>query len=431
MSAKSNVPLNVLLVEDSEDDAALVLRELSRAGYMPTAHRVDTAEGMTAALTEGDWDVVLCDYNLPQFSAIAAFRLLKETGLDLPFLIVSGTIRDESGVAFMRAGAQDYVMKGNLARLTPAIERELRDVVQRRSFRKQEIDNQQTRAAFDRYLHPKLARSFSEDPSLLHLGGEKREMTVMFADLRDFTAAAETMPPDAVAEMLNTYLDAMTEVIFDHDGLVDKFMGDGIMALWGTPLLDVDDAAALACRTALGMVSRFRSMQSTWQALGFRVSRIGVGINTGEMVIGNIGSQHHFDYTAVGDHVNLGARLETLNKLYGTQVLVSEYTKAQVEGLFRFRELDLVRVKGKQRPVRVFEVLEDGDLDFPCYAFDAALEHYRGQRWNEALAAFTELTEAFPQDGPTRVYVDRCRALLNTPPSSSWDGVFSLPIGGA
>lgn len=293
----------------------------------------------------------------------------------------------------------------------------------------EEREKRRVRDAFSLYLHPEVARMVSDNPALLHLGGEKRELTVMFTDIRGFTSISETFDPEALVEFLNEYLGAMTDIVFQHDGLLDKYIGDAIMALWGAPFPRPDHAAQ-ACRTALEMIGRLRVLQQDWLRRGLPPLEIGVGVNTGPMVVGNMGSTQRFNYTAMGDHVNLGSRLEGLNKFYGTRILLSEYTRAEIGDEFLLREIDAVRVKGKQQPVTIFELLAYANGDGSVYQFQAefaeALKAYKARQWDGALQRFSEFLGKHPDDGPAQIYQERCRLLMADPPPKDWDGVFVM-----
>lgn len=414
-------------MEDSEDDAELVVLALRAAGYDLVAERVESARAMRSALEAGEWDVVICDYNLPGFSGTAALRLLQESQLDLPFLLVSGTVPEDAAVATMKSGARDYVMKDNLARLGPAVERELHEAAERRERRRREEERQRLEELMALYLHPQVASMVAGSPDMLRLGGEKRECSVLFADLRGFTSVAEALEPEVLVDVLNDYLEAMTDIVFAYGGLLDKYMGDGIMALWGTPL-PMANHAEQACRAALDMVSKQQDLMGSWRERGLPPLQLGIGINSGPMVVGNLGSSRRFTYTALGDHVNLGSRVEQLNKAYGTRVLITEFTHRQLPPAFQVRLVDLVRVKGKQQAVQVFELLSSRNLEETGRAFrddfEQALTAYRGQQWEEAFRRFTALASKAPDDGPTRLYVERCLKLLSHPPGSEWDGVY-------
>jgi adenylate cyclase len=294
---------------------------------------------------------------------------------------------------------------------------------------KEEREKRRIRAAFSLYLHPEVARMVSENPALLRLGGEKKELTVIFTDIRGFTSISEMLDPEALVEFLNEYLGAMTDIVFAHGGLLDKYIGDAIMALWGTPL-PAPDHAASACRAALDMTARLQDLRQEWKTRGLPPLEIGVGINTGPMVVGNMGSSRRFNYTVMGDQVNLGSRLEGLNKFYGTRILLSESTRAQLGEEFLMREVDAVRVKGKRQPVVVFELLaragDSAELRSFVAEFEEALRAYKERRWEEAYLLFLQFAHAHPDDQPTQIYLERCRQLMASPAPADWDGVFEM-----
>ncbi len=290
----------------------------------------------------------------------------------------------------------------------------------------EEGEKRKIRDAFGLYLSPDLARLVSERPEMLALGGEKRELTVLFSDIRGFTTMSEQLEPEALVELLNEYFGKMTDVIFQQDGTLDKYIGDAIMAVWGAPVPQSDHAVR-ACRAALGMVSGLEALVADWRQRGLPDLDIGIGINTGPMVVGNMGSARRLSYTVIGDNVNLGSRLEGLNKMYGSHVIASEATVQAARGVLVVRELDLVRVKGKRLPVRIYEVLgivDDRERWAPLLRdFNTALAAYREQRWDDAVFAFAAVLEKYPEDGPAQLYIERCRDMLAAPPESDWDGV--------
>jgi adenylate cyclase len=290
----------------------------------------------------------------------------------------------------------------------------------------EEGEKRKIRDAFGLYLSPHLARLVSERPDMLALGGEKRELTVLFSDIRGFTTMSEQLDPEALVELLNEYFGRMTDVIFSQDGTLDKYIGDAIMAVWGAPVPQSDHALR-ACRAALGMVSGLAQLVAEWQRRGLPELDIGIGINTGPMVVGNMGSARRLSYTVIGDNVNLGSRLEGLNKMYGSHVIASEATLQAARGALVARELDLVRVKGKRLPVRIYEIL--GTIDERerwgglLHGFNTGLAAYREQRWDDAMFAFAAVLEKHPDDGPAQLYIERCRDMLAAPPEPDWDGV--------
>lgn len=223
----------------------------------------------------------------------------------------------------------------------------------------------------------------------------------------------------------------MTNIVFKYEGLLDKYIGDAIMAVFGAPL-DQPDHAERACRTALEMTAELGKLQKKWESEGRPVIRIGVGINTGDMVVGNMGSDMRFDYTVMGDSVNLGARLEGINKEYGTSIVISEYTYEKIKDKMFCRELDSVRVKGKHVPVKIYELICDinntGDArawaDF-MPSFNNGLNLYKKGMWDEAISSFHKAIEVRPADSVSGLYINRCNELKNSPPEN-WDGVFTM-----
>jgi adenylate cyclase len=287
------------------------------------------------------------------------------------------------------------------------------------------------RGALSQYLSPDVMHEVAANPEAVRLGGEKREMTVLFSDLRGFTSYSESIDPEELVHLLNQYLTEMTDVIFHHRGTVDKYMGDAIMAFWGAPRPQPDHAAQ-ACSTALNMMHELRKLNARWIEEGRAPLDIGVGINTGPMTVGNMGSEKRLDYTVMGDSVNLASRLEGLNKEYGTNIIISENTLQAVgRDAYVTRFLDLVVVKGRSEPVIVYEVMGlpgdiQGDQAKALAAYEAAHEAYRGRDWLAAAARFQEALQLMPNDGPAALYLERCEALMADPPPADWDGVYVM-----
>ncbi|MEJ5331072.1 MAG: adenylate/guanylate cyclase domain-containing protein [Desulfobaccales bacterium] len=283
------------------------------------------------------------------------------------------------------------------------------------------------RRMFSHYLSEAVIRHLLEHPERLKLGGERRRVTLFFSDLAGFTSLSEKLAPEDVVALLNDYLSRMTDIILAEEGVVDKFEGDAIMAMWGAPL-EQPDQAVRACRAALRQVAALHEVNAGLAARGLPPLRMRIGIHTGEAVVGNLGSHRRFDYTAVGDAVNLASRLEGLNKYYGTAILVSEDTAAALDGALEIMEVDQVAVKGRETPVRVFQVLAPaGELSPEALAAREAyvqgLAAYRERRFDEAMEYFARSQELLPEGNPAGALVERCRRLLAEPPPE-WDGVF-------
>jgi adenylate cyclase len=293
----------------------------------------------------------------------------------------------------------------------------------------EEREKRMLRGTFQHYVSPAVIKQLLERPESLHLGGEEKELTAMFADIRGFTSLSESLAPSALVELLNEYLSEMTETIFRHRGTLDKYIGDAIMVFWGAPFPQPDHANR-ACAAALEMLQVLRKLQTRWEKQGRPPIDIGIGINTGPMLVGNMGSTRRFNFTIIGDNVNLASRLEGLNKSFGTRLIISEGTYHYVRETVVTRELDLIRVKGKRKPVKIYEIL--GPIEqLDRYRglterFHLAAQTYREGRWETAVAMFGELLHDFPDDGPTRLFIQRCFDLLAEPPEEEWDGVYVM-----
>ncbi len=282
---------------------------------------------------------------------------------------------------------------------------------------------------FGQYVPPELVDEMAKDPGAYSLAGESRELTVLFADVRGFTTISEGLNPTQLTQLMNEYLTPMTHVIQKHRGTIDKYMGDAIMAFWGAPVHDPNHAR-LALLAGMEMLARLETLQDHFKAKGWPPIRIGVGLNTGEMTVGNMGSEFRLAYTVMGDAVNLGSRLEGLTKEYGVQMMVSEFTRAAVPD-FVYRELDCVRVKGKDKPVAIFEPIcplgsEPAGLLEELALYGGALALYRQQNWVQAEEKFAELQNLYPQRYLYQVYAKRITYLCAEPPGVDWDGAFTF-----
>ncbi len=281
---------------------------------------------------------------------------------------------------------------------------------------------------FGQYVPPELVDEMSEDPEDYSVEPESRELTVLFSDIRNFTSMSEGMSPPELAELINGFLTPMTGIIHRHRGTIDKYMGDAIMAFWGAPLPDARHARH-ALEAAFAMIRELGAINERFAARGWPRLAIGIGLNTGEMNVGNMGSAFRMAYTVMGDEVNLGSRLEGLTKVYGVSIIVGERTRKAVDD-WLYRELDQVRVKGKARPVRIFEPLGPADelpsaLKSEVRQFHQALEAYRRQDWDSAEVALFNLSQTNPDSTLYRLYLDRIAWFRSHPPPEDWDGIFS------
>jgi adenylate cyclase len=280
----------------------------------------------------------------------------------------------------------------------------------------------QLRAVFSQYVSRSVVDRIVSDPARAKLGGERKVLTVLFSDIRGFSAFSEGMGPEELASFLGEYLSPMTDLVLDSGGTLDKYIGDAVMAIWSAPV-DVEDHAARACDVALKMHAALVGLNARWKTEGKPQIAIGVGINTGPMSVGNMGTPARFDYTVLGDQVNLGARLEALTKEYGVDILVGEETYKAAGADFVFREVDLVRVKGRASAAPVYELVghaKDGARVDPRFA--EGLAAYRRRAFAAARELFTQLADA--GDRTAAILARRCDDLATEPPPPDWDGVY-------
>lgn len=287
------------------------------------------------------------------------------------------------------------------------------------------------RKIFTRYLHPDVIKSLEENPDQIHLGGEEINATVLYTDIYNFTTISETKTPKELVGELNDYFRKLTGIVLDHSGLLDKYTGDGIMALFGAPIARKDHAL-LACEAAYAhkqiRVELEKNKQLT--AADQLHTKTRTGINSGLLVAGNIGSDKRMDYTAIGDTVNLASRLEGVNKVYQTNIIISEHTYEEVKEIFLCRELDSLRVKGKNEPTRIYELIDKHEnQQKPDWikSYEAALELYRQGEWKKAADEFKQLVDGPTADTAAKVMLDRCLYLIKNPPDK-WDGILTLEV---
>jgi adenylate cyclase len=285
--------------------------------------------------------------------------------------------------------------------------------------------------AFSRYLSSSIINEIIADPEKLNLGGEKREMTAIFTDIQGFSTISEQLDPVHLVRLLNRYLTAMSTIIMENLGTIDKYEGDAIIAFFGAPVYR-DDHAILACRSALAMKKAERELNRVITETGLSPSPLftRIGINTGDMVVGNMGAENKMDYTIMGSAVNLASRLEGVNKQYHTGgILMSEYTKKKIGDEFVSRSLDRVRVVGINTPVRLYELLgsrHEADIREMVKTWEEAVALFEGRCFEKAEAVFSGLARTTPEDGTARYYRERCRQYIHSPPPQDWDGVHNL-----
>jgi adenylate cyclase len=284
--------------------------------------------------------------------------------------------------------------------------------------------------AFKKYVPADLVRQLISTGEEARLGGDQRELTIFFTDIANFTAISEGLAPEELMLQLSRYMGDMATIVMEQQGTVDKFVGDGLMAFWGAPLENTDHAF-YACRAALQCRDRATILNQQWQAVGQVQLPTRIGIHTGQTLVGNIGSAERMNYTVLGNSVNLASRLEAINDIYGTAIIVSQATYQKVADRFHFRPLDMVTVKGMRQGVLLYELVgEQGQTPAEkvtlCHDFSAGFAAYAARDWAGALALFEDLADRYPDDSATLIYLARCRAFQQSPPEAAWQPVVNL-----
>lgn len=299
----------------------------------------------------------------------------------------------------------------------------------------EEKKKKQLKSTFSKYVSPAVVDELLKSDENLKLGGRRQRMSVFFSDVRGFTTISEKLAPEELSRVLNLYLTPMTEIVFKNSGTLDKYIGDAVMAFFGAPIFDKNHAAQ-ACRCALESIVKLKELQKEFAAQNLPHIDIGIGINTGEMSVGNMGSNIVQNYTVMGDSVNLASRLEGITKEYGVRIVISETTYNDVKDQFIAREIDKVKVKGKNLPVSIFELICEKqnksakihDLNEYRYLkyFEEAYQSYLKKDFTKAISSFNEVIKILPEDKVSKLYLHRCEDFLANPPEENWDGVFTM-----
>lgn len=296
----------------------------------------------------------------------------------------------------------------------------------------EEGKKKQLKSTFSKYVAPAVVEELLKSEDNLKLGGKRQRMSVFFSDVRGFTTISEKLAPEELSRVLNMYLTPMTEIVFKNKGTLDKYIGDAIMAFFGAPIFDKNHARQ-ACQCALESLEKLSEIQKRFAEDQLPHIDIGIGINTGEMSVGNMGSNIVQNYTVMGDSVNLASRLEGITKEYGVRIVISEFTQKEVNEFFITREIDKVKVKGKNQPVAIFELIAEKTkanatkqefiyLDH----FNSGYELYMKKDFSAALNLFLKATEINPNDKVSKVFKERCEEFIQSPPEENWDGVFTM-----
>lgn len=353
------------------------------------------------------------------------YTIVIEIGVVLLVLLFIGAVFEFSVLAFANANTMFSIMNPTLAIVFCYFGTQVYQYLVERQ-QKAMIKN-----IFSHYISAAVVNELAANPEKAKLGGDKRELTVFFSDIAGFTTISESLSPEQLVLMLNEYLDEMTEIVLKYGGTLDKYEGDAIMAFWGAPIPQKDHALR-TCLAALEMQKRLAQLRPKWKKEGKPMLEVRCGINTGQMIVGNMGGKDRFDYTVIGDSVNLASRLEGANKQYGSYIMISDMTYQHVKGKLIVRELDLIQVKGKTEPVKVWEVLGTSDMQQTeeqkqaNELYHEGLKLYRAKNWQEAIAHFQQ---AYKLDNTCRVaeiYEQRSNLYQLNPPPEDWNGVFVM-----
>ncbi len=284
--------------------------------------------------------------------------------------------------------------------------------------------------AFSTYLAPSVVKNLIDSPERLMLGGEKRVITAFFSDVQGFTSISERLSPEELVELLNEFLTEMTDIILRHEGTVDKFEGDAIIAFFGAPN-ELENQAEVACMACIDMQKRLAELRAKWKAEGRPELKMRIGLCTGSAVVGNMGSRNRMDYTMMGDTVNTAARLEGVNKIYGTFTLISGSTYEEAGDWIRARELDAINVVGKSEPVKIYELIGypsdvDPKVQQAADYYGHGLAAYRSRQWDKAAGLFKKALAVNPDDGPSRTMIKRCLQFKAKPPADDWNGAYTM-----
>jgi len=295
-----------------------------------------------------------------------------------------------------------------------------------KGFYRENMQRKQVKAIFDQYVPPAHIEQLLNEPEAITMDGERKELTVLFADIRNFTVLSENLPANALKALLNDYFSPITEIIFNHQGTIDKYVGDMVMAFWGAPLNDKNHAEH-ALDAAFAMLKKTEKLSQQFQAQGLPAISIGVGLNTGEMNVGDMGSHFRRAYTVLGDAVNLGSRLESLTKFYGVELLISEATKMQCSN-YHFHVIDKVKVKGKQQAITIYSPLAkncNNAQTQQAHDFQSLFDNYQQKEFVQALKLLNNMREKYGDSILLQQYQQRLDYLIATPPKRNWDGVFT------
>lgn len=405
--------MHTLLFVDDEPDIVDTLERTFRKGYRTL--RATTGAEAIEIIDRETLDLIICDQRMPGITGDQVLKYALEHQPKAIRILLTGYADMEALVRCINeAQIYKYLPKPwepEMLRLTVVRALESLDM---------ERQKQLVTSALGCYVSGKVVEQIMADPSRLQLGGERKTLTMLFSDLESFSLLAERLEPELLTTLLNDYLSDMTDIILDEGGTVDKYLGDAIVAFWNAPL-DQPDHASRACRAALRCQQRLEERAEDYQSRTGSVLKARIGLHTGEVIVGNMGSRTRFDYSMIGDAANLASRLESANKAFGTHIMVSEATWNEIDAEFVGREIGVVKVTGRTAPVRVFELMGQAGsaTHYNLAAYNDAIALYRAGRWAEAGTRFAAMAD----DTLCRLYAGTC---LKAQTNGGWDGVWLL-----
>ena len=366
--------------------------------------------------------------------SLALLLIAALLGISVAAAVTTGLVRPVrrllAGTAAVEGGALDTIVpvtsSDEIGRLTASFNKMVGELKVK----------EQIRDTFGKYVDPRIVAGLLDRPELTNPTGARREMTILFCDMQGFTSFSEGMTPAGLVNVMNRYLTVLSEPVRRNSGIIDKYIGDAVMAFWGPPFAAADDQARLACVAAIEQFAAVPAFQEELPDLtgvrrGFPEIQLRIGVATGEVVVGNIGSEQTRNYTVIGDTVNIASRLEGVNKAYGTRILIGERTRELAADAIETREIDSVLVVGKSEPERIFELLgRKGEVAAERLelrdTFVAALADYRAQRWDKSAKGFRDCLSIQPEDPASNIFLDRIDRFRIAPPGDTWNGVWEL-----
>ncbi len=415
----------ILLVDDTPTNLTVLKEALASESYKLAF--ANSGEKALKVISNMHPDLILLDIMMPGIDGYETCTRLKQDPKtkDIPIIFITAKKETEDIVKGFQVGGVDYISKPFQKEEVCA---RIRNHLELQFLRKQ--NEERLKATMARYLGSELVDTLMESGEEV-MATSKHEVTILFSDIRSFTSISEELGIDETVEFLKEYFSLMVDCIHKEKGMLDKFIGDAIMAVFGAPI-SLEDHADRGVVSAISMIKTLGKFNEERKTLGKIPLEIGIGLNSAPVISGNIGSSDRMDYTVIGDGVNTASRIESACKFYGASILVCEYTVKALKGNYQLRELDRVFFKGKAKPRRVFEVMDcHTENTFPnlkevVNCFNEGLEIFRQKNWLGALETFKKSLELNPTDRASNIYVERCQKFIRNPPDKDWEGIWEM-----